>query len=90
MPSHCGTPGNDVVDTLAKHALNLLPPEQPITFEHAVAEIKRKSAILVLDVHKRKAKGNAWEIIQGNKIPPTLPTSARAANSFLTTIYSDT
>jgi ribonuclease HI len=55
--SHCGIPGNDMVDTLAKDALNLPPPEEPITYQQAVAEIRR-STFLILEVHKQ-VKGKA-------------------------------
>jgi hypothetical protein len=64
---------------LPKEALYLLYPEQPTTYQQAVAEILRKSGLLVLDVHKQ-AKGKAWETTLVNKIPSGLPKSVFAAN----------
>jgi hypothetical protein len=64
-----------MVDTIAKDALNLPSPEELTTYQQAVADITRKSVLLVLDVHKQQAKGKAWETILGNKISSTLPRS---------------
>ena len=42
-----------------KNAPNLPSYEQPTTYQQAVAEISRNSALLVLKVHKQ-ATGKAW------------------------------
>jgi hypothetical protein len=53
--SHCGIPGNDRIDILPKEASNLPPPEDLTTHQPRVAETARKSALLILDVHKQQA-----------------------------------
>jgi hypothetical protein len=68
-----------------KDALNLPSPEQPTTYQQAVAEITRKGALLILDAHNQQAKGKAWDTLLENKILPTyLPISVFAANFRLT------
>jgi hypothetical protein len=60
-------------------------PEQPTTYQKAVAEITTNSALLVLGVHKLRSKCKAWETVLENKIPSTLTRSVFAANFRLIT-----
>jgi hypothetical protein len=53
---HCGIHSNDIVDGLAKDESNLPSPEEPTTYQQAVADITIKSALLVLDVTNNKSK----------------------------------
>jgi hypothetical protein len=59
ISSLCAINSKDTVDTLAKDASNLPSPEQPTTYQKAVADIAIKSALLVLDVTNNKPKSKA-------------------------------
>jgi hypothetical protein len=48
-----------MVDALVKNASNLTSPAEPTTYLQAVGEITRTSFLLVFDVHKQQAKGEA-------------------------------
>lgn len=66
IPSHLVKPGNDMFDILAKDALNLPSLQEPMTYQQTIADITRKIALLVLDVHTKLANGKAWEITKFN------------------------
>jgi len=54
--SDCGILSNDIVEGLAKDVSNWSSPEEPTTYQQAVADITIKSALLVLDVTNNKCK----------------------------------
>jgi hypothetical protein len=97
IPSYCGIPGNDMVGTLAKHALNLSPPEEPITYQQTVAEIARNSALLVLELHththtqKRRTKpGREYWRTKLHVLYLEVSSLSVRASSLDTTVYCDT
>lgn len=84
-----------VWDTQQRHCrqpsqrwVNLPSPEEPITYQQAVADITVKSASSVR-CHERKANGKAWDIILENKLPSVLPRSVFVANFRLITGHLD-
>jgi hypothetical protein len=75
-PSHCGTPGNDKIDTLAKDESNLLSPEEPNTYQQAVA-----SSIWRTQTSQRQSLRDG----SGDKLPSAPRRSFSVANFRLIT-----
>jgi uncharacterized protein (DUF2126 family) len=91
--NHCGMPNNDTVDTLAKDALNVPSPEEPTTYEQAVVEIARKSAFLLVDVHKQNIKaklGRQYWRRKFRMLYLEVSSLVTFASSLDMTTYSDT
>jgi hypothetical protein len=57
-----------MVDILAEDTPNPPSPEQPTTYQEAVAEMSNRSALLVLKFHKQEAQGKVWEKMLHRKL----------------------
>ncbi|XP_073972789.1 uncharacterized protein [Rhodnius prolixus] len=93
IPAHCGLPGNEQADNLAKQGSQCDQPDHAVCYASAKRVIGNHIMGKLHEEYRSMAAGKQWATLLENKIPAGLPRKESAGSSEKlqgTTIYKHT
>lgn len=78
--SHCGIPGNEKADILAKNGCNLQQPHFTLSYQQICGAIKHKLQRFLQNHYAEVMANKTWSSLLGSPLPMNLPRSVFTAN----------